>query len=426
MQTPLPMEVAQIETTQPREHARVGISTVFNAAVLVSALGYFVDIYDLLLFSIVRVTSLKSLGVSQEDVFSQGVRLINLQMIGMLLGGLLWGVIGDKKGRLSVLFGSIFLYSLSNIANAFVTDVHLYGLLRFLAGVGLAGELGAAITLVSEVMTKESRGYGTSVVAGVGIMGAVFAAMVGDFFTWRVAYFIGGGMGLILLVLRLSMFESGMYEASQNSMARKGDLRLLFCNLPRLVRYVRCILVGIPVWFVVGILLTFSPELSRALGVTGEITAGKAILWGYLGISIGDFISGFISQLLHSRKKVLLGSLLAMAGLTLVYIFSRGFSVPAFYGLCFALGLASGYWAVFVTTAAEHFGTNLRATVTTTTPNFVRGAVVPLTLAFQMLQGRVGILPGTLVLGALTLIVALSALWGMEETYGKDLNFFET
>jgi MFS family permease len=401
------------------------ISTLLNATVIVSALGYFVDIYDLLLFSIVRVPSLKSLGIPADQLLNEGVRLINLQMIGMLVGGVLWGVVGDKKGRLSVLFGSIFLYSLANIANGFVHDLGLYGALRFLAGVGLAGELGAAVTLVTEVMTKETRGYGTSVVAGVGIMGAVFGALIGDFFSWRTAYLIGGALGLVLLLLRISMFESGMYESCKHQNIRKGELSMLLGSFSRFLRYARCILVGVPVWFVVGILLTFSPELSKALGVTGDITAGKSIMWGYLGISLGDFASGFISQLAHSRKKVLLGCILATLALTLVYLLSYGLSVTEFYALCFALGLASGYWAMFVTASAEHFGTNLRATVTTSVPNFVRGSVVPLTLAFQALQKGAGIIQGALIVGAFALGIALVSLRGLEETYGKDLNFLE-
>jgi MFS family permease len=404
---------------------QTGISTVLNTAVIVSALGYFVDIYDLLLFSILRVPSLKALGVPPDQLLTEGVRLINLQMIGMLVGGVFWGVVGDKKGRLSVLFGSILLYSLANIANGFVSDVHLYGILRFLAGVGLAGELGAAVTLVSEVMTKETRGYGTSIVAGVGIMGAVFAALVGDVFSWRVAYMIGGALGFVLLILRVSMFESGMYEEIKNQDIRKGDLRMLLGSLPRFLKYVRCILIGVPVWFVVGILLTFSPELSKALSVSGEITASKAILWGYLGISLGDFGTGFLSQVIKSRKKVLLGSMLVTLVLTVTYFMSRGLTSTQFYFLCFSLGLGSGYWAMFVTTGAEHFGTNLRATVTTSIPNLVRGSVVPLTLAFQGLQKSFTMIESGAMVGGVAIAIALLSYVGLEETYGKDLEFFE-
>jgi MFS transporter, putative metabolite:H+ symporter len=400
-------------------------SKVLTTNVVVAALGYFVDIYDLLLFGIVRVASLKSIGVADDKLLENGVYLINMQMIGMLIGGLLWGVIGDKKGRISVLFGSIFLYSIANILNAFVTNVDQYGILRFVAGVGLAGELGAAITLVSETMTKESRGYGTTVVASVGILGAVVASLVGDAFSWQTAYIIGGVMGLLLLVLRVSMYESGLFASAQKATVKKGDISMLFSPFPRFIKYLRCILIGIPVWFVVGILLTFSPELTQALGVQGAVTASKSIMFGYMGLSAGDFASGFISQKLGSRRKVVGAFLLFALGLSIVYYFSHGISNIMFYTLCVGLGFGAGYWAVFVTNAAEQFGTNLRATVTTSVPNFVRGSVVLLTLSFKGLSSSMNLLNAALIVGLVSFAIAFVALWFMQETYGKDLDYFE-
>ncbi len=264
---------------------------ILNVNVIVAALGYFVDIYDLLLFGIVRVASLRDIGVPEDKILPQGIFLINAQMFGMLLGGLLWGVLGDKRGRLSVLFGSIFLYSIANIANSFVTDVNTYAVLRFLAGIGLAGELGAAITLVSETLSKEHRGYGTTVVAAVGILGAVLAAIVADNFHWKTAYVIGGVMGLALLVLRVSMFESGMFKQVKQSTVVKGDLRMLISPFPRFLKYLRCVLIGLPVWFVVGILMTFSPELGKSLSIIDPISAGKSIMYCYIGLSAGDLAS---------------------------------------------------------------------------------------------------------------------------------------
>lgn len=401
-------------------------SKILTTNVVVAALGYFVDIYDLLLFGIVRVASLKDIGVPDDRLLADGVFLINMQMIGMLVGGLLWGVIGDKRGRISVLFGSIFLYSIANILNAFVTTVDQYGLLRFIAGVGLAGELGAAICLVSETMTKESRGYGTTVVASVGILGAVVASLVGDAFSWKTAYIIGGVMGLALLALRVSMYESGMFAACQKSEVKKGDIGMLFSPMPRFLKYARCILIGIPVWFVVGILLTFSPELSQALGVVGVVTASKSIMFGYIGLSMGDFASGFVSQKIRSRKKVI-GYFLGIAlVLSVIYYLGHGISSELFYTLCVGLGFGAGYWAVFVTNAAEQFGTNLRATVTTSVPNFVRGSVVPLTLSFKALSESIGLLNAALTVGLVSFAIAYSALWFMDETFGKDLDYFES
>ena len=399
---------------------------ILNANVIVAALGYFVDIYDLLLFSIVRVASLKSIGIADSQLMDQGVFLINAQMLGMLLGGIVWGVIGDKRGRLSVLFGSILMYSLANIANAFATNVPTYALLRFIAGVGLAGELGAAITLVSETMSAETRGYGTAIVAAVGILGAVAAAVVGEMMSWQSAFIVGGVMGLGLLVLRVSMFESGLFaRSSARDDVRRGDLRMLFSSASRFTRYARCVLIGIPVWYIVGILVTFSPELAKALGATEPIGAGKAILFAYAGLAVGDLGSGFLSQYLKSRRRVV-GGFLALSCVFIAWYFAFPPRTSAgFYTLCMALGFGAGYWAVFATVAAEQFGTNLRATVATTVPNFVRGAVVPITLAFSWLKAPLGLAGSAIAVGVVTLSIAFAAWAGMSETYGIDLDYFE-
>lgn len=399
---------------------------LLNPAVIVGALGYFVDIFDLLLFSIVRVPSLKSIGVPPEALLDEGVKLLNLQMFGLLTGGLIWGILGDKRGRVSVLFGSIFLYSLANILNAFVHDTTSYGVLRFISGVGLAGELGAAITLVSEVMSKETRGYGTAVVAGIGVCGALLAATVGEQFEWRTCFLIGGGLGLLLLVLRVSLSESGMFSsAKEKPQVTRGDFFSLFTSWDRFKRYLSCILIGTPIWFVIGILVTFSPELSAAMGVTTPVVAGKSVFYSYFGFALGDVASGVLSQKLKSRRKAV-GIFLALTGACiLTYLFSRGISDTTFYGICIALGFASGYWAVFITIGAEQFGTNLRATVATTVPNFVRGMAVPITLSFQSLKGSLGTLNSALAVGSVTLVIGFVALLSLRETYGKDLDFTE-
>ena len=236
--------------------------------ILVASLGYFVDIYDLVLFSVIRVQSLKAIGVADDQMLTVGVKLINAQMIGMVIGGVIWGILGDKMGRFKVLFGSILMYSLANIANGFVTEVNTYAVIRFIAGVGLAGELGAGITLVAESMSKEKRGYGTMLVAAIGLMGAVVAGLVGDKFHWQTAYFIGGGMGLALLVLRLGVMESSMYKNIAHKNVSKGNILMLFNNWSRFKKYINCTLIALPTWFVVGILITFAPEFGKALGAT--------------------------------------------------------------------------------------------------------------------------------------------------------------
>jgi putative MFS transporter len=393
--------------------------------ILVAALGYFVDIYDLILFSIVRVPSLTALGLSGDALLESGVLLLNMQMAGMLVGGIAWGVMGDRRGRLSVLFGSIVLYSIANIANAFVHDVSTYAALRFIAGVGLAGELGAGITLVSEILPKEVRGYGTTVVASVGVMGAVVAVLVGDAFDWRIAYIVGGVMGLALLVLRIGVFESGLFEGIKQTTVTRGNFFALFAKPARTRRYLSAVLVGLPIWYVIGILITFAPELGATVGVSPAPSAARAVLFAYLGLTVGDLASGLISQWMRSRKRALALFLGMTLTCILVYFAPFAKSLSLFYAICFALGWSIGYWAMFVTVASELFGTNLRATATTTAPNFVRGAVVPVTLLFQALREPLGLSWAGLTVGLLTVTIAAVALWSLDETFGRDLDFLE-
>ncbi len=393
--------------------------------VLVAALGYFVDIYDLVLFSIVRVESLLGIGIPSDRVLDAGVLLLNMQMGGMLVGGVIWGILGDRRGRLSVLFGSIAMYSVANVANGFVQSLPVYAALRLFAGIGLAGELGAGITLVSEVMGRETRGYGTAVVAAVGILGAVVAALVGDFFPWRTAYFVGGGLGLGLLLLRVGLFESGLFENVRHTAARRGDFLSLLRRRDRAIKYLSIILIGVPIWYVVGILVTFSPEIGKAMGMVEAPQAGRAIMVTYIGLAVGDLASGFSSQLLKSRKRVVLIFLVLTAAGVTAYFTVAASSLATFYAVCGALGFATGYWAVFVTMASEQFGTNIRATATTTAPNFVRGAVVPLTSLFQLGKAWLGVVGSALAVGVATLVVAWLALRSLHETYGRDLDYVE-
>ncbi len=393
--------------------------------IAVSALGYFVDIYDLILFSIVRVVSLKSLGIDGDDLLSNGVLILNMQMGGMLIGGIIWGIIGDKKGRISVLFGSILLYSLANLGNGFVQNIPQYAILRFIAGIGLAGELGAGITLVSEVMSKESRGYGTMIVATIGIFGAVAAALIGDYFNWRVAYFVGAALGFALLIMRIGVYESGMYDSIKTRDISKGNFFLLFMDKKNLTKYFYCIAVGIPIWFIVSILITFSPEFANHFNISEPVAAGNAVMFCYIGLAIGDLLSGALSQIFKSRKKIIEAFILFEAVIILIYLFLNRYDSFFFYTVCIMLGVSGGYWAVFVTNASEQFGINIRATVTTTVPNFVRGAVVPVTLLFEFLKNYTGIVYSALLIAALTIIIAFFAVRQLEETYGKDLNYVE-
>jgi MFS family permease len=399
---------------------------ILNITVIVSALGYFVDMYDLLLFLIIRKPSLEALGYFGQANTDYYYILLNMQMGGMLIGGIIWGIIGDKKGRLNVLFGSILLYSIANIANAFVTDINAYAICRILAGIGLSGELGAAVTLVSEILPKEHRGYGTAIVASVGILGSVVAAIVGDFLPWQWAYIVGGMLGIMLLILRLKMFEPLLFLSLKDSTVKKGDFLSLFTNKERFFKYSKCILIGVPTWFVVSVLIGGSDEFSKFLNIQGTVKPLYSIMFTYIGLVIGDVGSGFSSQLLKSRRKIVLLFLVAAFLLVLVYLFlAHGVTNTEFYTLCFFIGIAIGYWAVFVTIGAEQFGTNLRATVATTVPNFVRGMTIPITALYALLKGYMTIVEAALIVGVISFAVAFLALWRIEESYHKDLDYLE-
>jgi MFS family permease len=346
-------------------------------------------------------------------------------MAGMLAGGILWGVLGDKKGRLSVLFGSILLYSLANIANGFVTSYDAYLILRFIAGIGLAGELGAGITLVAEILPKEIRGYGTTLVATVGVLGAILAYFVADIFAWRVSYFVGGGLGLALLLMRVSVFESGIFLHIKNKQVKRGNFLMLFTNWSRFSKYCCSILIGTPIWLVSGVLIFFSPEFGQAVGVTEPIVAGKAVMLAFSGQVLGDLVSGYLSQRFQSRKKGMLVFLLGSYTMMLVYLLTTTQSLTVFYLLCACLGFFNGYWTLFVTIAAELFGTNLRATVATTVPNFVRASVIPISALFVYAKGIFGLTTGAVLVATLTVSIALLALWYLEETFKKDLDYHE-
>lgn len=400
---------------------------VLNAAVIVAALGYFVDIYDLILVSIVRRPSLTALGIPADRLVTEGFSILNWQMVGMLLGGLLFGVLGDKKGRLQILFGSITLYSLATLANGFVQDLGTYKVLRFVAGIGLAGELGAGVTLVTEILPPRLRGYGTMIVASVGVSGAVVGNLVAKWLDWRWSYWVGGVLGLLLLFLRIGVHESGMFKKlEQTAGVARGDFLSLFTRRDRFTRYLASILIAVPIWCANAILVLLAPEFGQLFGVTGPVTAGDAVMLFYGGLVVGDIASGTLSQVLHSRRKVVL---LFLGGLTVAigayFVLGRGASPALFLALCGLLGVTSGYWAIFVTVAAEQFGTNIRATVATTVPNFVRGLVPVITLSVEALRRTAGLPVAAGVVAAVCLALAFASAFHLHETFGVDLDYVE-
>jgi len=410
--------------------------SVVNKIIIVAALGYFVDIYDLVLFGMERVASLQDIltpiypdkATRDAQVATIGSSLLSYQMIGMLLGGIFWGILGDKKGRLSVLFGSIIVYSIANLANGMITDTFWYAVLRFVSGFGLAGELGAGVTLVSETMRKEDRGIGTTIVASVGLFGAVvagFTTIAID--NWRISYYIGGGMGLLLLFLRIGVFESGMFShVKENKSVKKGNFFYLFSHPKLLMKYLNIILIAIPVWFVMFFLVQFAPEMCRALGMTNGPTEGKIpIMVAYIGITIGDVVSGLTSQKIKSRKKVLFIFITLTLLFSICYYLFATTSIAVFYTIVFCVGFGTGYWAVFMSSASELFGTNIRATVTTTAPNFVRGSVTLMTLAHTSLKPSMGHVQSSIIIGIVVFVLAYIACYKLDETFAKDLNYTE-
>lgn len=414
-------------------------STVKNAittTVLVAALGYFVDVYDLVLFLIIGVKSIKGIGF-KENIIEEFQSLLDIQMLGMLIGGIFWGILGDKKGRLSVLFGSIILYSLANIANGFVDIFQdkdqafmAYGILRFIAGFGLAGELGAGITLVSEVMSKEKRGYGTMIVASVGVTGAIIAALVGKFLSWQAAYFIGGGLGLSLLALRIGVFESGMFEKSKRADVAHGNFFDLFKNKNIALKYLYCIIIGSPIWFVIGILIGRAPEFAAEMGISGTAVLEReySIMFCYTGLVFGDIASGALSQLLKSRKKAFYIFYVFCIVQILIYLNLSNVSAAVYYIMITLLGFSVGFWAMFVTVASEQFGTNLRSTTATTVPNFVRGSLVLIAMLFDYLKGPeklASLASAALVVTAFLFLISFIAIYRLPETFGKELDYVE-
>ena len=401
-------------------------NSIIALPVIVAALGYFVDIYDLLMFSIIWKPSLTDLGVSQDRLASVGEHIISVQMYGLLIGGIIWGVMGDKKGRLSVLFGSIILYSVANILNGFAQNESQYAIIRFVAGLGLAGELGAGITLVSEIIPKEKRGLATSLVAGLGLTGAVVAYFIKINFHWRTCYFIGGALGFMLLLLRVSVFESGMFNKVKNSNIVKGDVSMFFRSKDRFKKYICAIFIGLPTWYVIGVLLTFAPVYAQNFGIKEPIDSGKAIMFAYAAISVGDVVAGMISQWMKSRKKAML-LFYGMSSLCIFLFFATkgGGSATGLYVLSACLGFATGFWAIFVTMGAEQFGTNLRATAATTVPNFVRGMLPLMLLLANAFRAKTDYVTGAWIAGVIIMGIAITALYFTKETFGKDLNYVE-
>jgi hypothetical protein len=259
----------------------------------------------------------------------------------------------------------------------------------------------------------------------VGVSGALLAWLISETFSWRTSYFIGGALGLALLCLRIGVAESGMFSHAKETGVTRGDFFSLFTHKDRLKRFLSCVAVGVPIWFIIGILITLSPEFAVALGIDGPVSAGRAVMFAYSGLIVGDLASGLLSQLLRSRKKVAF-AFISLCLLGVIYYFQiRNWSPDQFYRYCFLLGFFAGYWAIFVTIGAEQFGTNLRATVATSVPNFVRGSLVLISALFTLAKTQWGLLNGGLAVGLLCCAVAFLGLWKISESFGQSLDYLE-
>lgn len=401
------------------------LKPALNMVVIVAGLGYFVDLLHITLFGVVRISSFNGIGITEADqVMKAGVLSYNAQMLGMMVGGLFWGILGDKIGRYIILTVPIVMYSLGSIANVFVWSSESYAVVRFITGIGLAGELGAAITLVSESLPKETRGIGTTIVATLGLLGSVFAGFFGQLLDWKTAYVSAGILGFILLAVRLKVLDRSVIDKPRNTQVQRGKISMLF-KKGRGLKYLKCILIGIPVYYITGVMFTFAPELTKSMNIQGTVTAGNTLLWGTIGLTTGDFISGLLSQVLRSRNKAVAICLVAAFVGCLIYLNLNGVTPFWINLMCFIIGAAAGYWAVLVTLAAEQFGTNIRATVATTVPNFVRGAAALVVSLFAYLKGHFGVVQSATLVGVTLFILAVVSLFTLEETFGKDLNFIE-
>jgi putative MFS transporter len=394
-------------------------------AVLVASLGYFVDLYDLLLFSVVRTKSLVELGVPETDTAAVGLNLLNWMLASMMVGGVVWGIVGDRKGRLWVLFGSIIMYSFANFLNAYISTVEQYRLLRIIAGFGLAGELGAGITLITEIMKPEKRSFGTMLISAIGMLGAAFAAYIGTHHDWRSAFQLGGVMGFALLFFRFGMKESAVFKNALENNISNGNMLSLFLNRRLLKKYLGSLLLGLPIYYVVGMLTILAPEFGMALGMVETPGAGIAILLCYISVSIGDILYTSISQTIKSRKKTFVIALVFMLFAILFFLYSRPATTNQFYALYVILGLAAGYWVILITNIAEQFGTNYRATATTTAPNFLRGTLIPISFIFSLVKPSLGLVNTTAVIGVCLVVIPFIFLYSVEERFGKPVDWIE-
>jgi MFS transporter, putative metabolite:H+ symporter len=391
----------------------------------VAALGYFVDVYDLLIFGAERVESLQAVGVPKEDMKDVGILILNFQMAGLILGGFLFGILADKLGRLKVLFASILLYSVANIANAFVTTVPAFAGARFFAGIGLAGELGVALSWISESLERRQRTIATMIVSAIGLFGGIAAALVGSVCHWKTSYIIGGVMGLILLVLRISVKESKIFIKNQFKDIKRGDLIELFGSRKQLYKYLLCVFAGAPAVVFINLYITLTPEFALAFGITEPVSVSTAIMVYLMVFAVSDILCGFLSKLMQKRKGPLLIYACMQIFATAYFLLAPPDTAMGYYYRCAFLGFSIGYWGILITNSVEQFGTNIRATVATSTPNLIRGLTIPASLIFTNLIPAYGLVRSGAIVGFSLIVISIISILLLKDKFENNLNFTE-
>lgn len=402
--------------------------------ILVASLGYFVDAYDLIIASVVRSSAIVELGLAQVGTpeHTKYAQLFEyVQSAGILLGGIIFGVYSDKKGRKKALYYSIAIYSIANILNGLLSASvpfvgTVYCILRFICGFALAAELSIGIVMISETMKAKHRGYGTMIVVSFGILGAVLAAVLFEFIGihWQTLYLIGGIAGVLLLIFRFSVKETNPFLDLENQESERGSWVMIFKNRRLLKILFNAILLGFPIYFFISIPIKFATDYGKELGLT--IKGTIPIIVFYIAMSVSDIIANYLCQLFENRKKVLYFYL----GLCTISVFLLHFYPPTtpeqyFYLFSPLMGFASGYWALLITFTNEQIGTNIRSTYTTAVPNVVRSLFIPIQLLLTVLQPTFGTSTSVFYIGVLAVILALLGLYSLKETWGKNLKFID-
>jgi MFS transporter, putative metabolite:H+ symporter len=381
--------------------------------------GYFIDIFDLVLFSTLRISSFEELKITDPTYWT--VVFFNLQMTGILVGGIFWGKMADIKGRSWSFMGTILVFSIANIINGLTSSLTVYGICRFIAGFGLAGEMGSGIALICEKVPDEKRSLYLGFVSSLGCIGAVLSGWLGDIVYWRYLFIGSGFAGILLTLLRKNLLEPDLFRKTATLNIPRGQWKTLFQSPPDLIRFILLIFLGIPMWYIIGILWSFSTEMTSTIGLN-IFTSGQAILWGYVGVWMGDMLMPFVSQFLKSRIFTIQICLIMML-LGVIYLFQfQPHSLLSFQLTHIFLGFTIGYWAVYATLCGESFGTNIRALTSTSLPSLIRFSSIPMMIIYQYGRDE-NELNIALGMGLTVLCISMITTYFIKDTFQKDIDF---